>query len=286
MKKSQLIKILSIVFISSSLFFVISCKKKTNEVDSETQSVVDNSICEQEFMQIQPTTNNLAIQTKGTSAKKLMEGFAITAGCDTLTFLGGDSTYTNLSNPPRWEFNFGTCAAANHDGITRSGKIFVTFKGRPKKDSSTTIIKMQNYKVNNNITYSCDSIVITTRPQTSTTKTFIVDVVNGMCSGASWNIKYKTHKTITINNNSTPFIFADDYTSINGTTEGTSRTGKNFSVVVNNTTKYNNCKYIVSGSMELTPEGLSTRTVDYGNGTCDDDATFNVNGQTIAFKLK
>ena len=65
------IKVLSVLAIASSLLFVYSCKKKTNDVDSEMQSVVDNSICEQEFMQIQPTTNNLAIKTKGTSAQKL-----------------------------------------------------------------------------------------------------------------------------------------------------------------------------------------------------------------------
>jgi hypothetical protein len=38
--------------------------------------------------------------------------------------------------------------------------------------------------------------------------------------------------------------------------------------------------------MELTPDGFKTRTVDYGNGVCDDNATFTVNGSTVAFKLK
>jgi hypothetical protein len=57
--------------------------------------------------------------------------------------------------------------------------------------------------------------------------------------------------------------------------------------------KHNSCEFISGGIMTLTPEGFETRTIDYGysvspnpaNG-CDEDASFNVNGNTIAFKLK
>jgi hypothetical protein len=55
-------------------------------------------------------------------------------------------------------------------------------------------------------------------------------------------------------------------------------------------TKRANCQFISSGILNLTPEGFKTRTVDYTSGTgkdaCDDDATFSVNGNTVAFKLK
>lgn len=286
MKNTSLFKILSIAIVSSSLVFISSCKKKTDEVDSETQSVVDNSICEQEFMQIQPTTNNLAINSKGTSAKKVMAGSAVVASCDTLTFLGGDSTYANAANPPKWEFNFGTCTAANHDGVLRTGKILITFMGKPKTVGSKTIIKLVNYKVNGTITYACDSIVVTTNAQTTTTKSWRVEIINGVCTGSGWTIKYSSDKTITVNNNSTPMVFFDDFTLVNGSSNGTNRDGRNFSVAINGITKYNNCKYISAGSLDLTPAGLSMRTVNYGSGTCDDDATYTVNGQTIAFKLK
>ena len=65
------IKFLSVLVLASAVIFINSCKKNTNEVDTETQSVVDNSICEQEFMQIQPAVNNMAIKTKGTGAQRL-----------------------------------------------------------------------------------------------------------------------------------------------------------------------------------------------------------------------
>lgn len=287
MKMNTTTKLLSIATLSLSLFFLNSCKKKDNEVDTETQSVVDNSICEQEFMQIQPTTNNLAINTKGTGAKKVTANSFLLAACDTLVYISGDTTYANLSSPPKWQFSFTSCSAANHDGVVRTGTILVTFLGKPKTAGSKAIIKMLNYKVNNNITYACDSIVVTTQASTSTTKGFQVEIINGVCTGGTgWTIKYSSNKTITMNNNGTPLVFVDDFTTVSGTSNGTNREGRNFSVTINSIIKPLNCKWITSGSLDLTPEGLSKRTVDYGNGTCDDDATYTVNGQTIAFKLK
>jgi hypothetical protein len=38
--------------------------------------------------------------------------------------------------------------------------------------------------------------------------------------------------------------------------------------------------------MELTPAGFKKRSVDFGNGSCDDLATFTVNENTVTFKLK
>lgn len=289
MKYNTIFKFIAIGGLTSVLALLNSCKKETNEVDTETQSVVDNSICEQEFMQIQPTTNNLAIQTKGTGAKKVMAGYQLLAACDTLTYISGDTTYTNLNNPPVFEFNFTNCSATNFDGVSRSGKITVKFLGRPKIANSKTIIKLQNYvvtKATGSINYACDSIVATTLPSTATTRGFNVDIVNGLCTGDNWTIKYSSSKTITINNSSTPFVFNDDFTTVTGSANGTNRAGRKFTVSINNIVKPNNCKYITSGSLDLTPDGLNKRTVDYGSGACDDDATYSVNGQTIAFKLK
>ena len=84
------IKFLSTLVLASAVIFTNSCKKNTNEVDTETQSVVDNSICEQEFMQIQPSMNNMAIKTKGTGAQRLSSEASVMAACDSLTYVSGD----------------------------------------------------------------------------------------------------------------------------------------------------------------------------------------------------
>jgi hypothetical protein len=279
MRKSGIFYGVVVALMLGFISFTACKKKNTEEVDGEQQSVVDNSVAEQEFMQVQPNVNNLAINTKGTSVKKG------TATCDTLKFLGGDSTYTNASQPPMWEYDYSlNCPSAILDGVTRSGKVLITYMGKPKTAGSKTILKLLNYKVNA-ISYSCDSIVVTTNTVTPTTYQYKVQVINGKCTGATgWTIKFNCNKDITINLNNPGG--ADDVIIITGTTDGVNRLGRGFHSVSNQLTKHADCKWISAGTLELTPDGFKTRTVNYGdNDVCDDKATFTVNGQTVSFTL-
>ena len=80
---------------------------------------------------------------------------------------------------------------------------------------------------------------------------------------------------------------SDDIFSISGSSSGKNREGRTFTTTITNPLiKKTNCKWLSSGTLELTPNGFAARTVDFGSGTCDDDATFTVNGQTISFKLQ
>lgn len=280
--------ILSSLLIVSSIITLNSCKKKT-EVDNETQSVVDNAICEQQFMAIQPVVNDKGIQESGIKR--------MTASCGTWSILGAISG-TNTPNvasdtvvngngffqngPVTFQIDFGTGCLSN-DGLSlRTGIIKIKCAKRWSKYGNPVTIDLQNYKVNN-VTYSGQ--IITTRVDSVTLTT---QVINGHCTDGSWNIDYTCTKTIKqIGGFSTKNIEADDVISITGNSSGKNRENRNFSTNITNALiKKSNCKFITSGSLDLTPDGLKTRTVDFGNGTCDDDATFTVNGQTISFKLK
>jgi hypothetical protein len=274
----------SVIFFAVLIGF-ISCKKDTKDVDGDVQSVVDNSICEQEFMQIQPNVNNLAINTKGTGAKKVMAGANVGGTCDTLKYLYGDTVNFSSANPPVFEFDYGTCSLGAFDGHTRTGKLNIRLIGKIKTAGSKTIIKMSNYKINGNITYSCDSMVVTTTTVTLSQYSFNVQVINGVCTGSGWELKYSCNKNVTINLNNPGG--SDDVLMITGTANGTNRHGKNYDVVLNQITKHANCKWISAGTLEITPEGLGTRTVNYGeDDVCDNNATYSLNGQTIAFEMK
>ena len=118
--------------------------------------------------------------------------------------------------------------------------------------------------------------------------TLATEIINGRCSNGTWQIDYSGVKTMKqIAGYSTKQDGSDDIYSIGGTTTGKNREGRNYTTTItNNLVKKSNCKWITSGTLELSPDGFRTRTVDFGNGSCDDDATFTVNGQTISFKLQ
>jgi hypothetical protein len=274
-----------------------SChKKETVEVDNETQSVVDNAVAEQEFMSMVPAVNSVAIKTKGTGADPNRPA-GTSALCDSLHLVSGDTLWSSTTHvPPTYSLSLTSASCSPiPDSKLREGVMFITLYGKVKSQGSRMKVILQNYKAantdpNKKISYQCDSIVVKTVSNNPTTdiRIFNVKIYNGKCVGPTnnWTTLYSTDRTITHNMNT-------DDISIYGTSNGTNRNNRKFTVEVPQATplvKKSSCQFISSGILNLTPEGFKTRTVDYtsgtGVGTCDDDATFSVNGNTIAFKLK
>lgn len=280
--------ILSIVLVASSMLILNSCKKK-EEADNETQSVVDNALCEQQFMAIQPVVNEKGINQAGIKKVNACEAWIIlgaTGGTntpnptlDTLD-VNADGFYDN--GPVTFQIDYGTSGCAGVDGIVRTGKINITTAKRWSKFGNTVTVDLVGYKFGN-VTYSGQITI--SKPDSVTITT---EVINGHCTDGTWNIDYAATKTLKqIAGYSTKNDLTDDEYSISGTSSGKNRDGRNFTTTITSPLiKKASCKWITSGTLDLTPDGYKTRTVDFGNGTCDDDATFTVNGQTVAFKLK
>ncbi len=61
--------------------------------------------------------------------------------------------------------------------------------------------------------------------------------------------------------------------------------GKFEKVITKRLVKLDDCRFIVSGTIEYYLNGKLVATVDYGNGTCDNIATKTVRGYTSRFEL-
>lgn len=283
---------LSVVFALSSVFLLNSCAKEDKEVDNETQSAVDNAVCEQQFMAITPVVNEKGINEAG--IKK------IAASCGTWTILGaiGNTTITPSANdtldsnadgfydngPVTFEIDYGTSTGclASDSFSTRYGVIRITTAKRWTAYNNPVTIDLLNYKINT-INYSAQIIITRLDSVTITTQ-----INNGHCTNGTWNIDYTGTKTIKqIGGYSTKTDESDDVISITGNSSGKNRDGRTFTTNITSALiKKSTCKFMTSGTVDVTPDGFKTRTVDFGNGACDDDATYTVNGQTISFKLK
>ena len=277
MKKYRFI--IALIFTFSFVIFN-SCKKKEVVVDSETQSVVDNAICEQQFMSIAPNVNS-----RGGNPKS--NGFKTTA-CGTWSIITTNMADTNVvdpianpqyvNGPVKFTLDYGTGSTCE-GGVTKSGMITVVTTHKWSLITATTTavasstITFTNYK-SDGVQYDCSSIIIKKLANQLTTK-----VNGGHCQKDGWNIYYGCDKTITKDANG-------DY-DITGTSNGTNREGRDFAVnITQSLFKPNNYKFITKGKLELTPNGFKTRMVDFGTGTLDDQATFTIDGQTFTFTMK
>lgn len=278
---------------SSALLFAACNKKETVEVDNETQSAVDNAIADQEYMAVMPTVQSHAINTKGTGA----QGSKGYSRCDTLTLIAGDTLWGSPGHiDPTYTMNISNaaCSMTMPDGRFRQGILWVHLTDPVRTVGSRMIIKMLNYRAGL-VSYKCDSMVVTTVALSRDVQKFNIKLVNGVCQNNNWTITYALDRDITFYPNGTGNN-PDAVTHIAGTASGVNRQSRKFSVYIPAATplvKYRSCEYISSGVMELTPEGYATRTIDYGysispapSGGCDEDASFAVNGNTVAFKLK
>jgi hypothetical protein len=278
----------TLIAVSLGLLLLNSCKKDKKEVDNETQTVVDNALCEQEFMRIGPSVSERAVSTAG--VKKLLPGsaFQVFSTC-AVDSLSGDTTMDaqgnfNANNLPTITLDWGS-GCTDVDGVFRSGKLVTTFSKSYDSVGCVITITPSNYKVSN-VTYS--GTIRITRLAGGNAPSFRTEVINGHCNSSSWSIDFITDKTITYTAGyNTPNDPSDDEISITGNSSGKNREGRTFTVTVKTAlVKKASCKWIQQGVVDITPDGLKTRTVDFGNGSCDNTGTFTVNGNTFTFTMQ
>ena len=263
----------SILIVSVIALTLNSCKKEEGP-DTETQSVVDNAICEGEFTKIMPTVNNYGIKEQG--VKSLFDR----SGCPSVTI---DPTDTLNGFPVTMVIDYGTagCAAGSVDGKVRKGMIQSTFYSSWDSIGAKVVVKLIDYYVND-VKYVVDSITITR----SALYAFTVDIKGGKCTSPSWALEWASNRTLTQVGGTGDLDPQNDVFSLTGTADGKNRNGKKYTNnIVVPLIKKSSCSWIETGKFELTPEGLNSRTVDFGNGLCDPKATVTIGGNTFQINM-
>ena len=256
-----------------------ACKKE--ETDTETQSAVDNSICEGEFSRVMPTVNSIAIDEEGVHRLAWDEnGNAVTSTCPAIIINPAD---TLDGFPVTLKLDYGSGCLDSTDNKTRKGVMEATFSAPFDQVGCVITINLVNYYVDN-IQYE-GTLTVTRNAQNS----FTSSVANGKCTSPSWTLTWESTKTLTQSEGmSTITDPSDDVFIMTGSASGVNREGRAYSVnVTKQLTKRQTCAWIESGTIDLTPEGLATRTVDFGQlNQCDNQATLTINGNTFSFTLK
>ena len=260
--------------------FFVECKKQeTLQNDTESQSLIDNALSEQEFMSMIPGVIHSLLNAEGK--------ISTTNSCDSINFLSGD-TSDFIPNPKYNLHLSGTeCSVFFKDYKIRSGQIVIQTNGKITGSGTRLILKTSNY-LSDGLSYTCDSAIITILSTNSSQMKLVVDWVNGICSGSGFKINYRAQKNIELNKQdlSSPFFFVS---SITGEATGTNRFGLNYQTYSNsNDAQMMNveCRYFVKGRQEITHEGKPKMNVNFGNGECDEIATYNIFENTVEFKLK
>lgn len=193
-------------------------------------------------------------------------------------------TLDTLSTPHSVTVDWGNTNCDCNDGKTRRGKIVTTFTGPYLAQGTILTHTPIDYYVND-IHIEGTRTVQNMGVNASNQPYFNVEVDGFATFPTGETLSYISSRVRTWSAGfTTPLYRWDDTYQITGTASGDHSNGNSYTAVITSPLQINvGCGRPVSGTIELTPSGLSTRIIDYGSGTCDLTFTVTVNGNTYTF---
>jgi hypothetical protein len=214
------------------------------------------------------------VETNGTHQSVSVNGIS-SLTCATYTLSPADvSTF-----PKTLTVDFGAGCTSN-DGILRKGKITYILTGKVLMPGTTISATFTSYSV---FGYQLEGTYAITNTSTMAGVSFTTKVTGGKITfpnAVYYN--YSGDKTITMTAGmGTPADLTDDVFSITGSNSFSSSFGNTLDVTITTTlSKAYTCHNVGSGVISFTYNKKLNGTLDFGNGTCDNQATITVGTMT------
>lgn len=195
------------------------------------------------------------------------------------------------------------------DGRTRSGSIVYSYSNsavgaKHYRDPGFELdVTSSNYIVDGNAVTINNKTIKNTTPvgfnpaTTNETWSISANITVNKASGGSisWtcnHVKTLLNTNTVYTNASTPIDWPNAKIGITGSANGTRSNGETYSVNITSQLirdfggcDINGRRPFIQGTFDYSPSGKATRTFDYGNGTCDLNATVTINGVSYPITL-
>lgn len=283
---------------------IASCKKdkETEEpVDNDTSGAVDNNMAENTSNDI-VNIGSQASENTSLSTYKNADGSLISCA-SSVTLDTSAKTVTVVFN--------GTTACL--DGRIRNGTLVFNYSGSTNgakyfRDPgfSCTVTSSNYYVDGNKVDIISKTITNNTTPvagtdtidKSTTNETWTVNANIKITKTNGETITWTCNRTTTLlntstvyTNSSTPINWPAAKISITGTASGSRSNGESFTVTATSLVRdFGGCSVsgkhpFISGILEYTPSGKIKRTIDFGNGACDNVATVTVGSYSTTITL-
>lgn len=297
--KSSLTRIFTATLFVSALFFT-SCNKEISgdglTPQEEEQASLASSEAEYEsdvvfndvFDNVMGVDDNVGMAGVGIFARvNSGDGNAISARGDSLRCFTVTKTHLNAPNffPVQIVIDFGTgCTGPN--GVTRSGKIITTYTNRLVVPGAKATTTFDNYKVNG---VKVEGTHIITNMSTANERIFKIEVIGAKLTkpNGNWSEWNSTRTIKQLEGLGTPNFPLDDIYKITGSANGKVKRGDLLfawrSEITEPLIKKFTCRWIVKGIFKVIRLNLASTspwvaTLNYGNGSCDNQAILTING--------
>lgn len=270
--------------IAVSNFSLTGCKKDKDDTDQ--RAAIDNSTAENAFNDVFTQVDKAARETSEAGAEKFMQ--LDSGGCATVTI----SPFDSVTFPKTLTIDFGTSNCLCTDGNYRRGIITANLSGKYRDSATVITVTLDQYYVND---YHIEGTkTITNKGHVGTYSgghnlKFDIVVTDAKITQPdgdflTWN-SIRTREWIEGEDTHWP-NWQDDVYLIEGSADGVNVEGNSFNVTITSALRVAlDCKWVESGTLEITPDGKPVRTVDFGSGDCDANATVTINGVDYAITM-
>lgn len=295
---SQLTGLMVTVMVTGLLFS--SCKKHDDasgtagKEEFVAMSAQSDAAAEMVFEDVFDNTMGVSTEV-GIGGTGVFGRVAVSTG-STNRIEGVDSTscYSIVSKqlsttrfPLQITIDFGNGCTAR-DGRTRKGKIIIVYTGHLFIPGNSAAATFDGYSLDN---VKVEGTHKLTNTGTLDKKSYTTQVINAKLSQSNGNyVIWNSEKTITqAEGGATPLIGLDDTYSLTGQSGGSVQIdGKYFqwsTAITNPLIKKFTCRWISRGTLNLKKGNDVVAVLDYGSGTCDNKASFSLNGQVQEITL-
>src|SRR6218665_548533 len=277
MKRIVLFSLLAI-----TLGFTISCKKKKYDNSSAPRlnAFVEASFDEMTNMSDQAMTGNMVyykmdLVTLVYADKVSNQEVVAKTDCNVVI------TIDTVSSPKSITIDWGSSNCTCNDGKQRRGKIITTFTGSYYAMGTVITHTPVNYYVNDHKIEGTKTV--TNMGLNSSSKPYYNVAINGTAYMSTGEIIHYTSsrvRTFTEGSTTQAYFWDDEY-DVTGTASANVENGDSYEAEILSPLHIKvGCPYITKGKLDITPSGKPTRTIDYGEGTCDGTFTITVNVHT------
>ncbi len=258
---------------------ISSCNKSNNPQTANLNVAVDDAFAESTFDNVSGLTDEA--YDLSTYSFKSTEGRVYLSDCATVTL---DTTVF----PRTLTIDFGSENCLCNDGKYRRGKIIVTFTGRYRAAGTIITTTFKDFFVNDNQLEGTK--VVTNQGLNNSGHMYWTMDTDGKITLANdsgtiqWNSQRQREWFAGYD---TPRNRWDDIYMLTGSANGTRLNGLSWTRTITKPLEHKlSCRFIVSGTMNIKPEGYAERILDFGDGECDNLATITVDGKTKTIHLR
>jgi hypothetical protein len=256
---------------------LFSCKKDQEDNIAEIENTVDLSSKQAKSDELADDVDNVmntALESVDLTGSRINGSTINSLTCPEISVSAG-------AFPKTVTIDFGIIGCTMPGGTTfRRGKMIILLSDSLRRPGATAQITFNNYYING---YKKEGMIRWTNQSSLSVRKWKREAINVTITspgGASW-----THNGLRIFNQvegvSTPLDLMDDAFTITGNSTVVNAAGISRSSVIGTPLhKRRDCDHCDSGTIQYTGPN-HTAVLDFGNGTCDDQAILTIDGSII-----